>query len=110
LHEHAVDLLAAFPALVMHTVNVAELLVGTDRRAWAGLLATIRAHGFTVHDTTPEQLADARRRTGLRMSDACVIAVAEARHADAILTLDRNLLRAAAAEGFTTGYAPTTSE
>jgi predicted nucleic acid-binding protein len=62
----------------------------------------MRAHGFTFHHTAAEELADARRTTGLKMPDACVIAVAKAQNATAVLSLDERLRRAARAGGFAT--------
>jgi predicted nucleic acid-binding protein len=105
-HARAVELIAAWPDLLMHTVNVAELLVGTPETAWTGLLEMLRTDGFTFHDTTAQELARARRETGLRMPDACVIALARARRANGVLSFDAKLSRAAQAEGFATGAGP----
>jgi predicted nucleic acid-binding protein len=98
-HAAAVAMLADWPDLVMHAVNFAEMLAGVEKSQWADLARVMRAHGFAFHDTAAEALADAKRDTGLKMPDACVIAVAKAEGADAVLTLDDRLARAARAQG-----------
>jgi predicted nucleic acid-binding protein len=102
-HNAALDLLASWDALVIHTVNVAEILAGVDPAAWTGLLGAMHSAGFAFCDTTAEELARAKVVTGLKMPDACVIAVAQARRADAVLSLDQRLTRAARAAGFACG-------
>ncbi|MDR2566951.1 MAG: PIN domain-containing protein [Bifidobacteriaceae bacterium] len=102
-HGAAVELIAGWPELVMHTVNLAEMLAGMDKSEWEGLIEVMREDGFTFHHTTAEQLAEAKRATRLKMRDACVIAVAKAQGAQAVLSLDSRLIRAARAEGFATG-------
>ncbi|MDR1393628.1 MAG: type II toxin-antitoxin system VapC family toxin [Bifidobacteriaceae bacterium] len=99
-HGQALNLLAAWDVLVLHTVNLAEILAGVDRGAWDGLLAALRANGFEAHHTTAEELAEARLATALKMPDACVIAVAKAQHVEAVLSLDARLVRAAREQGF----------
>jgi predicted nucleic acid-binding protein len=98
-HGEALDMLASWDILVMHTVNLAEILTGVDRASWNGLLDTMRAAGFEIHNTTAEELACSKADTGLKMPDACVIAVAKAQRVDAVLSLDQRLLRAARANG-----------
>ncbi|MDR0592070.1 MAG: hypothetical protein LBG60_02185 [Bifidobacteriaceae bacterium] len=60
----------------------------------------MRANGFEVRDTTAQELAAAKIRTGLKMPDACVIAAARAGAVEAVLSLDQRVARAARAEGF----------
>ncbi|MDR1187731.1 MAG: PIN domain-containing protein [Bifidobacteriaceae bacterium] len=98
-HAEAVRLIAAWPDLVMHTVNLAEILGGVDKASWPILLDTLRGDGFRFRDTSAGQLAEAKLDTGLKMPDACVVAVARAEGADAIVSLDRRLSQAARAEG-----------
>ena len=97
-HAAAVDALADWPQLVMHTVNLAEVLVGVERADWPKTKAALTGVGFTFHDTTADQMATARLDTRLKMPDACVIAVARARNASAVLTFDEKLRKAAVAE------------
>jgi predicted nucleic acid-binding protein len=104
-HGTAVELTAAWKTLVMHTVTLAEILAGLERSEWDGMLDLLRGEGFTFHHTTAEELADARKKTGLKMPDACVIAVARSQGAAAVLSLDGRLRRVARAEGFATDHA-----
>ncbi|MDR1152868.1 MAG: PIN domain-containing protein [Bifidobacteriaceae bacterium] len=99
-HARAVEMISAWPDLVMHTLNVAEVLAGLRDHDWTLFLDMMRRDGFTFHDTTAQALARAKRDTGLRMPDACVIAVAAAHRARAVLSFDQRLLRAAHAHGF----------
>jgi len=99
-HAEATAMVAAWPDKVLHTLNLAEFLTGYSETVWPLLLATLRRNGFAWHDTTPETLAQARRDTGLKMPDSCVIAVARSTGAGAVLTLDQKLRRAADREGF----------
>jgi len=99
-HAEATTMMATWPDKVLHSVNLAEFLTGYPESVWPNLLVTLTRNGVTWRDTTPETLAQARRDTGLRMPDACVIAVARSAGAVAVLTLDRKLRQAATAEGF----------
>jgi predicted nucleic acid-binding protein len=101
-HEQATQLMGAWVSKVMHAVTAAEVLVGIDRDRWAAALADLREMGFTFLDTTPEQLAAAKLDTGLKMPDACVLAVARAAGAQAVLTFDDRLQKAARSEGYVT--------
>jgi predicted nucleic acid-binding protein len=99
-HAEATQMAEAHVELVMHTVNLAEVLAGVEATEWPDLLDTMDGHGFTFHHTTAQELATAKRATGLKMPDACVIALARSQGAEAVLTLDRKVRQAARAEGF----------
>ncbi|MDR1188067.1 MAG: type II toxin-antitoxin system VapC family toxin [Bifidobacteriaceae bacterium] len=94
-------LLATGPDFAMHGLNLAEVLVGLDEVEWPAFRSLLEALGFRFLATSPERLAKTRRRSGLKMPDACVLALAEATTARAVLTLDQRLASTARAEGFT---------
>jgi predicted nucleic acid-binding protein len=99
-HSAAVELLVeAEPPLLVHPVTAAEVLVAPVRRAMAeAVWADLVAIGVEVDRTTidPMQLAKLRVRTGCKMPDCCVLAVAIARDAS-VSTFDERLARHAEA-------------
>ncbi|MDR1807871.1 MAG: type II toxin-antitoxin system VapC family toxin [Propionibacteriaceae bacterium] len=99
-HARSLEAIAAWPRLVMHTVNLAEVLAGLDRDEWASTIRDLHAIGCTIRDTTAQELAAAQFDGNLRMTDACVLAVARAQAADAVLTFDARLRRVCDADGF----------
>lgn len=99
-HADATTMIATWPRKVIHTLNLAEFLTGYPADDCPAMLAVLARNGFAWFDTTAEALAAARRDTGLKMPDACVLAVARAQGADAVLTLDQRLLHAAERHGF----------
>lgn len=96
--EHGPD------GIALHSLTLAEVLVGPAR---AG--AHVRAHhrleaaGFrlsTHGEPTPEDLALVRATAGLKMPDACVLALAELLEAP-LATFDARLANAARARNVT---------
>lgn len=80
-HERAVALLTHHAApYVMHTLTIAEVLVGPargdrHRAAWRDL-QDVGVRRATLDADEPLLLAQVRVETGLRMPDACVLAAA----------------------------------
>ncbi|MDR1824628.1 MAG: PIN domain-containing protein [Bifidobacteriaceae bacterium] len=101
-HNDAVALIKAFPHLVLHTVNLAEVLAGMPRSQWPGVWTRLQAIGFEIHFTSADEMAAAKQDTRLKMPEACVIAAARARRADVVLTFDDRLKAAARRFGFAT--------
>lgn len=97
-HDRAVEVLAAAtPPLVVHPLTAAEVLVGPVRHGvhdavWAVLVDI----GIVVDPAPldPQRLAELRVRTGCKMPDCCVLAVAEARGCG-VATFDDRLAKAA---------------
>ncbi|MDR1852937.1 MAG: PIN domain-containing protein [Propionibacteriaceae bacterium] len=102
-HSQAIEMLAKYEELVVHVVNYAELLVGLEESEWAKFAEQLQTIGCVPTPTTPEALASARKHTGLKLPDACVIALAQTVSAEAILTLDKRVAKAAKSSGFTVG-------
>ena len=88
--------------MVVHTVTLAEVLVGGVRLSQAvQMLAALRAAGIitAAHDEEePLRLATLRVTSGLKLPDCCVLDVATQYHAS-IATFDLALARAAALSG-----------
>jgi predicted nucleic acid-binding protein len=100
-HAAAVDRLgaAARYGYAASVVTVAETLVGPAR---AGVSSTARRvlHELGIERIglgpgAPERLAELRAGTGLKLPDCCVLLAAEDAAAEAILTFDERLGRAA---------------
>lgn len=95
-HDAAVAMLSdATPPLVVHPLTAAEVLVSPVRQGiaesvWADLVAI----GVEVDRSPidPVQLAGLRVRTGCKMPDCCVLAVAAGR-ALSVATFDERLAR-----------------
>ncbi|MDR1426707.1 MAG: type II toxin-antitoxin system VapC family toxin [Bifidobacteriaceae bacterium] len=103
-HREAKDLLEAWgPDFAMHKLNLAEVLVGLDESDWSPFIELLRQVGFQFQSTGPEQLARARQQTGLKMPDACSLALSRAKRATALLSFDQRLTAAAQADGLATG-------
>jgi len=99
-HDVAVRLIGeAEPPLVLHELNLAEVLVGLPRPSWDSAIDTLTAMGFTFVTTSAVEVAAARLDTRLRMPDACVVAAARQMGAGAVLTLDETLAAAARGAG-----------
>lgn len=100
-HADAVRLIGdAEPALYMHELNLAEVLVGLDRNDWPHVVTTLVEMGFEFVTTDAIALAAARVDGRVRMPDACVLAAARTTGAAAVLTFDATLRAAAAASGY----------
>lgn len=101
LHHSAATgiLLAASPgSMLVHTVTLAEVLVGGVRIGrGASMRDDLRAAGIDVapHDPDePLRLAELRAASGLRLPDCCVLDVAVRNHAT-LATFDGALAAAA---------------
>jgi predicted nucleic acid-binding protein len=99
-HERAAALMTEHvtDGFWMHELTVAEVLVGAVREGRGNqLLDDLHAVGIRAHGASPEEpliLAELRARTGLKLPDCCVLAVAL--HEGATLaTFDGHLRRAA---------------
>jgi predicted nucleic acid-binding protein len=98
-HELATRVLDASAGddLVVHELNLAEVLVG-GVRAGRGeqMLLDLELIGVTIAERTEEDallLATLRVRTGLKLPDCCVLATA-VRHRASVLTFDASLATA----------------
>lgn len=96
--EHGPD------GIVLHSLTLAEVLVG-PARAGAHVRARhqLEAAGFRLSaegEPPPEDLALVRATAGLKMPDACVLALAELLEAP-LATFDARLANAARARGIT---------
>jgi predicted nucleic acid-binding protein len=83
--------------LVVHELNLAEVLVG-GVRAGRGeqMLLDLELIGVTIAERTEEDallLATLRVRTGLKLPDCCVLATA-VRHRASVMTFDASLATA----------------
>jgi predicted nucleic acid-binding protein len=101
LHDRAVEALlaAAEESLASSPITLAEVLVGPAR---AGRLrdarSAIRDLGVAeipLGDDAAGRLAELRAETALKMPDCCVLLAAEDGQAEAVLTFDDRLARAA---------------
>lgn len=101
LHDRAVDalLVVADQPLACSPITLAEVLVGPTR---AGRLQDARAAvadlgvaEIPLGDDAAGRLADLRAGTALKMPDCCVLLAAEDGQAEAVLTFDDRLARAA---------------
>ena len=101
LHDRAVDALlaAAEQPLGCSPITLAEVLVGPAR---AGRLREARTAvtdlgvvGIPLGDGAAARLATLRAETALKMPDCCVLLAAEDAEAEAVLTFDDRLARAA---------------
>ncbi|MFN0028732.1 MAG: type II toxin-antitoxin system VapC family toxin [Acidimicrobiales bacterium] len=95
-HSSAVELLAeASPPLLVHPITAAEVLVAPARNGVADAVwADLEAIGVKIDDgpIDPWQLAEIRARSGCKMPDCCVLAVAATRRAP-VATFDDQLRR-----------------
>lgn len=99
-HDAAMQLLlaASSESLLVHSMTLAELLVGGARIGrGAQMHADLSASGIRLasHDEEePLRLADLRATSGLKLSDCCVLDAA-VRNAATLATFDRALAAAA---------------
>lgn len=88
---------------VMHSLNLAEVLVGGAKVGRAEeMLADLRAIGIDVAspvDGEPLRLANLRAKTTLKLPDCCALDVALTMRAAALATFDDALAEAARARG-----------
>lgn len=91
-------------SLLMHSLNLTEVLVGGARTGRAEeMLADLQALGIQVAERVPDEplnLATLRARTGLRHPDCCALDTA-LRSATPLVTFDRALAKAALNQGLT---------
>lgn len=103
-HAAATDvLLAAAPgSMLVHTLTLAEVLVGAVRRGRAAVVHDdLRAAGVAVasHDVGESlRLAELRADSGLKLPDCCVLDVA-LQHDASVATFDHALAAAARRRG-----------
>ncbi len=107
-HSRAVDQLrASVPRpLRASTMTLAEILVGPTRagrldRARA-MIKDLRIEAVPVGTDAPERLARLRAESGLKLPDCCVLLAAQDVRAQAVLTFDDRLARAARDAGHAT--------
>lgn len=97
LREHADE------RLVMHSLNLAEVLVGGARVGRGQeMLDDLQAIGIRVADRAegePLRLANLRAETGLKVPECCALDTALAWKASALATFDHNLAKAARKRG-----------
>jgi predicted nucleic acid-binding protein len=105
LHDRAVEALlaAADQPLACSPITLAEVLVGPAR---AGRLhdartavADLDVVEITLGDDAAARLATLRAETALKMPDCCVLLAAEDAQAQAVMTFDDRLARAAERRG-----------
>jgi predicted nucleic acid-binding protein len=101
-HDSARDVIALPDAFGVHTLTLAETLVGGVRADRFDEMATaIAAVGIQELDRLPAEprtLARLRVETGLKLPDCCVLALAEG-HAARLATYDRRLAGVARQRG-----------
>lgn len=101
-HDSSMAVLAAAESIRIHPVNLAESLVGSVRKnRGAQALARLRNIGVEEAGRPLDEairLAGLRASTGLKLSDCCVLLVAEAQGA-ALATFDERLARVARLRG-----------
>lgn len=100
-HEHAQAILREAEAAVLHTLTMAEVLVGPARAGDIDRAARrLAAAGLRTveNEPTAAELASVRAATGPRMPDACALATAEGLSCP-LATFDARLARAAAIRG-----------
>lgn len=89
--------------LWMHPINLAEVLVGPTRAGrvpeFLALLSSLGIHEVASAPGDAAALAQLRVQTGLRMPDCCVLRAAEVTGVSVVMTFDRQVARAARAEG-----------
>lgn len=101
-HDAASGLLraAAGEDLLMHPLNLAEVLVGGVREGRGQeMLDDLQAIGIVVaehHDGEPLQLAELRVRSGLKLPDCCALRTALS-SSSTLATVDGDLAKAALA-------------
>jgi predicted nucleic acid-binding protein len=101
LHTRADEALlaAADVPLGCSPITLAEVLVGPARRgkldAARAALAALEVREIQLGDDAPVRLATLRAGTSLKLPDCCVLLAAEDASADALLTFDSALARAA---------------
>jgi predicted nucleic acid-binding protein len=107
-HEQAIELLIehADSPLGASTITLAEVLVGPaqadrleDARAALDALGVLEV---PLEARAAARLASLRARTGVKLPDCCVLLAAVDADADALLTFDQRLTRAAGEEGVAT--------
>jgi len=101
LHERAVDALLASAAqpLACSPITLAEVLVGPARagqlRDARSAIADLGVTEIALGDGAAARLAALRAETALKMPDCCVLLAANDAQAEAVLTFDVRLARAA---------------
>jgi predicted nucleic acid-binding protein len=105
LHDRAVEALLATAEqpLRCSPITLAEVLVGPARAGRLGdaqaALADLGVVEIAVGHDGAARLAALRAETGLKLPDCCVLLAAEDARADAVLTFDDRLARAAEQRG-----------
>jgi predicted nucleic acid-binding protein len=101
LHDRAVDALlaAADHPLECSPITLAEVLVGPARagrlRDARSAITDLGVAEIPLGDDAAGRLAELRADTALKMPDCCVLLAAEGGQAEAVLTFDDRLARAA---------------
>lgn len=96
--ERALNILDTEEELVIHPLNLGEVLVGPARSSRAQrVMSAVESLGVMEIDMEagqPLELAQLRARFGLRLPDCCVLAAALTTRAS-VATFDKKLARAA---------------
>ena len=101
LHDRAVEALlaSAEQPLACSPITLAEILVGPARagrlRDARSAITAVGVAEVPLGDDAAARLATLRAETALKMPDCCVLLAAEDGHAEALLTFDDRLARAA---------------
>ena len=105
LHERAVDALLATAdqPLACSPITLAEVLVGPARagslRHARSAITDLGVAEISLRDDAASRLAELRAETALKMPDCCVLLAAVDGQAQAVLTFDDRLARAAQQRG-----------
>ena len=104
-HEAASELLCCDDDLLIHPINLAEVLVGPTRAgrlpAARRLLAVLGVEEAVIAPGEAERLATVRAGTGLRLPDCCVLTLARSSGTRVVATVDARLAAAAREIGLT---------
>jgi len=109
LHGRSTDALdkVADQPLECSPITMAEVLVGPARAgrldAATAALAELQVEELPLGRDAPARLAKLRADSGLRLPDCCVLLTAQDAGADAVLTLDDALTKAAECLGIRAG-------
>ncbi len=109
LHTRAGEalLVAADRRLGASPITLAEVLVGPARRdrldVARAVVAELEVQEIPLGEDAPVRLAALRAGSGLKMPDCCVLLAAQDAAAEAVLTFDDALARAAERLGLRTG-------
>jgi predicted nucleic acid-binding protein len=109
LHGRATNALeeVADQPLGCSLITLAEVLVGPAGagrlEAARAALAELEVEEVPLGGDAPVRLAKLRAETGLRMPDCCVLLAAQDADADAVVTFDDRLIKAAEGLGFRAG-------